>query len=47
MLKKNAKHGAGNKAWTRDPLFTKQVLYQLSYASNGGYYTKKYQNPLT
>ncbi len=31
---KMKKDGAGNRNWTRDPLITNQVLYQLSYTGN-------------
>ena len=30
--------GAGTKSRTRDLLITSQLLYQLSYTGNGGYY---------
>ena len=39
--------GAGTKSRTRDLLITSQLLYQLSYTGNGGYYIyyKRLVNP--
>ena len=34
-IRNKATHGAGNETRTHDPLFTKQLLYQLSYAGTG------------